>query len=471
MSATPAAGTAERSARILIVDDEPVVQDVLGRLLKVAGYETLVAANSQEGLALAERENPDLVILDVMLPDRNGLEVLEALREQNPARSVIMMTAYGSVDNAVAAMKHGAFHYLTKPFSNDEVLLLIEKALDTRSLREENRVLRSLLSHEESFESIVGKSRVMREVFRLVERVAPSRSTVLIEGESGTGKELVARAIHNRGPRARAPFITVNSGSIPADLMESDLFGHIKGAFTGASYTKEGLFKVADSGTIFFDEIGTLRLDLQAKLLRVIQERSFMPVGATASLSVDVRIVAATNVDLKTLVERGRFREDLYYRLNVLRVALPPLRDRQEDVRLLAEHFIGKHALENDKPLRGIDTGALEVLMDHPWPGNVRQLENTIVQGVVLSAGTTLTLADLPEEILAESGKDAARLPDPVLPKGLSLGEAVAATERRLIRAALDQSGGIQRKAAEYLKIKPTTLNEKMKRLGLKAGS
>ncbi|MFQ5718300.1 MAG: sigma-54-dependent transcriptional regulator [Acidobacteriota bacterium] len=464
MSAASDAATQRDPIRILVVDDEPVVQDVLGRLLSRAGYEALFARTAEEGLALVDSDEPDLIILDVMLPDRDGLELLEAIKRLNGERPVIMMTAYGSVENAVAAMKHGAYHYLTKPFSNDEVILVIEKALDARRLREENRFLRSLLSGDETFESIVGKSRAMRDVFRLVDQVASSRSTVLILGESGTGKELVARAIHNRSPRKSEAFVSVNSGSIPPDLMESNLFGHVKGAFTGAVQAADGLFSAAGGGTLFFDEIGTVRLDLQAKLLRVIQERSFMPVGSTRSVTVDVRILAATNVDLRTLVERGEFREDLYYRLNVLRVEIPPLRERREDVQLLADHFMKKYALENDRTISGFEPEAMAALLDHPWPGNVRQLENAVTQGVVLSSGPRIALTDLPAEIR----EDRRPAVEPVLPHGISLSEALADTERRLIRGALRQSGGVQRRAAEALRIKPTTLNEKMKRLGLK---
>jgi DNA-binding NtrC family response regulator len=466
---TAAAVSAAQQPRIVVVDDEPVVQDVLNRLLTRAGYHAEVAATAAEGIALVEREDPDLVILDVMLPDRNGLEVLRAIKEADPEKLVIMMTAYGSVDNAVEAMKQGAFHYVTKPFSNDEVLLLVQKALDTLRLREENRLLRSLLSGDGRFEGIVGRSQPIRQVFRLVEQMAPSPSTVLIVGESGTGKELVARAIHNRSPRSAAPFFPVHSAGIPSELMESNLFGHAKGAFTGATSNKEGLFRAADGGTVFLDEIGTLRPELQTKLLRVMQERNFMPVGSTETVSVDVRILAATNVDLKTLVKQDGFREDLYYRLNVLKIQLPPLRERREDIRALAAFFLNKYALENHKPIQAFEPAALEALVAHSWPGNVRELENAVIQGVVLAPGNLVRLADLPVEV--RQSRTAREENGKVFPEGYSLSQSVATYERQLIEDALDQSGGVQRRAARLLGIRPTTLNEKIKRFGIRIDS
>jgi DNA-binding NtrC family response regulator len=457
----------ESRARILVIDDEPVVQDVLGRLLARAGYERIAAAGAVEGKALVEREQPDVVILDVMLPDGSGLDLLKEIKVMDPERPVIMMTAYGSVNDAVEAMKQGAFHYVTKPFSNEEVLLQVQKALDNRRLREENRVLRSLLASEGSYEGIVGKSEAIRAVFRTIEQVAASRSTVLIVGESGTGKELVARAIHHRSSRAGKPFVAVHSGGIPADLMESNLFGHVRGAFTGATSGHEGLLRAADGGTLFLDEIGTLRLELQAKLLRAMQERSFMPVGSTEMVSVDIRILAATNVDLKLLVENGTFREDLYYRLNVVTIRIPPLRERHEDIGLLASHFLRLHAAENGKPLVGLEPEAMEALMRHPWPGNVRELENAIIQGVVLSSGTRLGLSDLPPEVRGDApGHPVEALS---LAEGVTLAEAMEAYERKMIQEALRDARGVQRQAARRLGIRPTTLNEKIKRLGMRS--
>lgn len=465
--------TGEGTPRVLIIDDEPVVQDVLARILERAGYASSAAMTCREGLqGLAEAKH-DLVILDVMLPDGNGVDVLRAIKKTHPDLPVIMMTAYGSVDNAVSAMKEGAFHYLTKPFANEEVLLLVEKALDACRLREENRRLRSIISREEEFEGIVGRSAAIRDVFRRVEQIAPSRSTVLVAGESGTGKELVARAIHRRSPRRDKPFLAVHSGGIPSDLVEANLFGHVKGAFTGATAAREGIFRAAAGGTVFLDEIGTLRLDLQAKLLRVLQAREFMPVGSTEIVSLDVRVLVATNEDLLERVRSGDFREDLYYRINVLQVVVPPLRQRREDIQPLAEHFLEKYSLENCKEMDSLPPETVAVLNAYDWPGNVRELENAIIQGVVMGRGPILMPEDLPVEVRGGGGLEPASPPPKegeLLPAGLSLGEAVAAYERRLIREALDRSAGVQRQAARLLGMRPTTLNEKIKRLGLREG-
>jgi DNA-binding NtrC family response regulator len=457
-----------------VVDDEPVVQDVLAGILGRCGYQVTAAGTVAEGRRQIADEHPDLVILDVMLPDGNGLDLLGLIKESQGELPVIMMTAYGSVDDAVKAMKQGAFHYITKPFANEEVVLLVEKALDARHLRQENRLLRSLLAREEEFEGIVGRSAAISSVFRRVEQIAPSRSTVLIVGESGTGKELVARALHRRSPRHAMPFLPVHSGGIPPDLMDANLFGHEKGAFTGATAATEGIFRAADGGTVFLDEIGTLRVDLQSKLLRVMQERAFMPVGSTETVAVDVRILAATNADLLSLVKTGEFREDLFYRLNVLQVEVPPLRRRPEDIQILAEHFLHKYAVENDRDIDGLAPETIAALNAHRWPGNVRELENAIIQAVVLARGPLLLPEDLPPEVrgLSAGREEAAAEGSPatLLPPGLSLGEAVASYERRLIKEALDRSQGVQRQAARLLGIRPTTLNEKLKRLGLRAG-
>jgi two-component system NtrC family response regulator len=460
--------------RVLVVDDEPVVQDVLAGILGRCGYLLSAAGTVDEGRRQIADEHPDLVILDVMLPDGNGLDLLHLIKEAHSDLPVIMMTAYGSVGDAVQAMKEGAFHYITKPFANEEVVLLVEKALDARHLRRENSLLRSLLAREEEFEGIVGRSAAITSVFRRVEQIAPSRSTVLIVGESGTGKELVARALHRRSPRHDKPFLPVHSGGIPPDLMDANLFGHEKGAFTGATAATEGIFRAAEGGTVFLDEIGTLRVDLQAKLLRVVQERTFMPVGSTETVAVDVRVLAATNANLMSLVKTGEFREDLFYRLNVLQVEVPPLRRRQEDIQILAEHFLHKYAVENDRDIDGLAPETIAALNAHRWPGNVRELENAIIQAVVLARGPLLLPEDLPPEVRGLSshygGADEEEIPGNLLPPGLSLGEALASYERRLIKEALDRASGVQRQAARLLGIRPTTLNEKLKRLGLRAG-
>jgi two-component system response regulator PilR (NtrC family) len=454
-----------RGASILVVDDEEVVRDVLQRLLSRQGYEVTAVASAGEGLRCLEGGDFDVLLLDLMLPDRPGMEVLREVRERDPDLAVIMITAFATVQNAVEAMLAGAFHYLTKPFKNPEVLVLVANALERRALREENRSLRKALTEKFTQGKIVGKSPAMQEVFSLLEQVAPSRSTVLIMGESGTGKELVAQSIHARSRRADGPFVVVHSGSLPADLLESNLFGHTRGAFTGAVTAKKGLFEVADGGTIFFDEISTVQPEVQAKLLRVMQEKEFLPVGSTKSLKVDVRIVAATNVDLIPLVQDGRFREDLYYRLNVIQMDLPPLRDRRGDVPLLAEHFVRKFAAENGKAIRGLTAEALQCLLDHPWPGNVRELENAIERAVVLTSAGKIDAAQLPDSVRGGGGP----LPGPGLPEGVSLSKALERYEKNLLQRTLQRAGGVQKRAAEILGVKPQTLHEKMKRLGIKA--
>ncbi len=454
----------QAEGRVLVIDDENVVGDVLETLLGKQGYQVAVAKDAATGRARLESESGwDVVLLDVMLPDADGLEVLRWLRENRPELAVVMITAFGSVENAVAAMKLGAFHYLTKPFKNDEVRLLVGQALQTTRLRRENADLRRALEKRYKFEKIVGKSRPMLEVYRLIEQVAPTRSTVLIQGDSGTGKELVAQAIHRRSTRAHKPFVVVNSTSIPTELLEDNLFGHVRGAFTGANNDKLGLVEKADGGTIVFDEISTVAPVVQAKLLRVMQEKEFLPLGAVESRVVDVRILAATNEDLKTLVDEGRFREDLYYRLNVICLNLPPLRERMEDVPILVEHFLGRFNAENDKQVKRVAPEVLERFLTYSWPGNVRELENVIERGVVLARGEEIGMDVLSRDLL-----DDVSLPRAMsLPKGLDFYGAVQRFERQLIESALRQAGGVQKQAAELLGLKPTTLNEKIKRLGI----
>jgi len=448
---------------VLVVDDEEVIRDVLSSLLAREGHRVREAATAAAALAAAEEEPFDVVLLDLMLPDRPGLEVLREIKRRDPAAVVVVVTAYSSIESAIAAMREGAFHYIPKPFQNEEVILTVRKGGEQRRLAEENRRLRDELSQRRGLDRIVGKSPPMQRVFELVRMAAPSKSTILIEGESGTGKELVAKAIHHLSPRASNPFVTVNSGSMPADLLESNLFGHVRGAFTGAIAHKKGLFEVADGGTLFFDEIGTISLETQAKLLRVIQEREFMRLGATDTQKADVRILAATNVDLKQVVAQGRFREDLYYRLCVIRIGLPSLRERKEDLPLLAEHFLRFYAAENGKKVRSIDPDAMKALFQHQWPGNVRELENAIERSVVLSSTDAISTDLLPESVFAADEPASVSIP----PEGLSYREAVEGFERRLVVSALKRAGGVQKKAAELLKTRPTTLHEIIKRLGL----
>ena len=455
---------------ILVVDDEEVLQDVLGTLLKREGLRPLAARTGEEALLIAERETIDLVLLDLMLPGMSGMEVLKQIRSRDPEQVVIVVTAYSSIESAIEAMRIGAFHYIPKPFKNEEVLLTIRKGLEQHRLASENRSLKQELEKRYGLDKIIGKSAPMQQVFDLIRLAAPSKSNMLILGESGTGKELVAKALHHHSRRTQGPFVTVNSGSMPHDLLESTLFGHVKGAFTGAIAAKKGLFEAANNGSIFFDEIGNIPLETQAKLLRVIQEKEFMRLGGIDTIRVDVRLIAATNSDIEALVRRGEFREDLYYRLNVITLQLPPLRDRTEDIPLLARHFLGVYAEENGKAMKTISPAAFELLMDYRWPGNVRELENAIERAVVLSSGEVLEVELLPPAVRSGAGAGAnvglGPLPPASLPSG-SFWDAVSSYERQLVIQALQSAGGVQKKAAELLQIKPTTLHEMMKRLGV----
>ncbi len=453
-------------AAILVVDDEEVVLDVLSTLLgRRVGHQVHLARDKAEAIRALSSNPIDVVLLDLFLPDGDGIEILRWIKSDDPDRAVIMMTAHGSVETAVEAMKAGAFHYLTKPFQNDEVVLLVETALTQRRLRLENAGLRRALDERRRFGRLVGRSRAMQEVYRLIQQVAPARTTVLITGESGTGKELTAEAIHQLGPRSDAPFLTVNASNLPPDLLESHLFGHAKGAFTGAVSDHVGLFEAAAGGTLFFDEISTIPLQVQAKLLRVMQEKEFLPLGSVQPVRVDVRILAATNEDLGQLVADGQFREDLYYRLNVIAVHLPPLRERKEDIPLLVEHFLGELSDEHSRPGVTVTRDAMHFLVQYDWPGNVRQVRNTIERALLLATGEELGPDLLPEEIV----RGPAAIPGAAaLAPGTNFQAAVEEFERSLIRRALDECEGVQRRAAETLGMKPTTLSERMKRLGIR---
>jgi DNA-binding NtrC family response regulator len=467
---------------ILVVDDESEIREGLELLLSTEGYSTLSAETGEGALTMLE-ENPfDLVLLDVALPDRNGLELLREIRQRDPNLSVVLITAYGSIDMARAAFKSGAQDYITKPWSNDELLIQVAQAVEGRRLREENVQLKRALKQRYNFPNIIGKSEKMYAVLDLVGQVAPSRSTVLIQGESGTGKELIAKALHSASARADKPFIPINSGSIPVDLLESQLFGHVKGAFTSAVASKKGLFEVADQGTIFFDEISTIAPETQAKLLRVIQEREFMRLGGTETIKVDVRIIAACNVQLINLVREGRFREDLYHRLNVIAVPLPPLRERKEDVPLLLEHFLRKFSEENKRPPARFSPAALRLLMDYDWPGNVRELENVVERAVVLSSQELLEVELLPESVRTRELAGGGRLHlsefIPPLPgehgsragadsSKSSLFQIMDEIERRVICDMLERTDWNQTEAAENFQVPLSTLNQKIKRLGI----
>jgi DNA-binding NtrC family response regulator len=450
---------------ILIVDDEEVLQDVLTVLIGKEGHATLSAASGEIALEILEREEIDLVLLDLMLPGLSGLQTLREVRRLYPDQVVVVITAYSSIETAIEAMREGAFHYIPKPFKNEEVLLTIRKGLEQRRLSVENRSLREQLRQRFGFDNIIGKSKPMQQVYELIQLSAPAKSNILILGESGTGKELVAKAIHHHSRRADGPFVTVNSGSMPADLLESNLFGHVRGAFTGAIASKKGLFELASGGSIFFDEIGNIPVDTQAKLLRVIQEKEFMRLGGVETVHADARIIAATNAELEEAVQGGQFREDLFYRLNVITIILPPLRKRNEDIPLLAQHFLHHYARENEKPLREISPRAMELLLDYHWPGNVRELENVIERAVVLSTGEGLGVDLLPTSVRQP---ETVGFPPPSLPaSGISFKDAVSDYERQLIVKALQSCGGVQKRAAEMLRVKPTTLHEMMKRLNI----
>ena len=448
---------------VLVIDDEPVLQDVLGTLLSGAGFEVHSAMSAEEGLQQIRDEEIDVVLLDLMLPDRSGLEILPEIKTHDPHLPVVVITAYSSVESAIEAMRLRAFHYVPKPFKNEEVLHLVRRASERRRLLVENLQLRRRL---EGMGEIVGTSRRMQAVFELIRRAAPARSNILITGESGTGKELVARAIHRLSPRSSEPFVPVHTTAIPSELLESSLFGHVKGAYTGAVSSRKGLFEAAHQGTLFLDEVGTVNPETQTKLLRVIQEREIRRVGGVEARSVDVRLVAATNVDLWGEVQAGRFREDLYYRLNVITIDLPPLRHRREDIPLLVSHFLSTYTEENNREVIGFSPEAIDALADYSWPGNVRELENAVERAVVLSRGETIELDELPLPLRAES-KDELTISE-IPAEGLDFRYAVATFQAQLIRQALKQTGGVQRKAARMLQLSPTTLNEMVHRFGLK---
>src|SRR5215475_8377464 len=423
------------SGSILIVDDEAAIRESLETLLAIEGYNVEAARTAEEGLAMLAASPRDLVLLDFALPDRNGLEVLDEIRQRDPGLPVIMITAYGTVENAVKAIQAGATNFIQKPWDNEKLLADVRASISRLRVEEENRQLKRALKQRYSFENIVGKSEAMLKTFDLVAQVAPSRSTVLIQGESGTGKELIAKAIHASSPRRDRPFVPVNTGSMPADLLESTLFGHVKGAFTSAISSKKGLFEVADGGTIFLDEIGTMSLETQAKILRVLQDKKFMHLGGVQEIHVDVRVIAATNIDLKLMVREGRFREDLFYRLNVITVDLPPLRSRTEDVPLLVTHFLAKFSTENGKGARQITPEALRPLMDYAWPGNVRELENVMERAVVLSNSPTVGIDLLPDYLVGR-GSPGAMFEHH---SNSSLFEIVEDYERRLIVEMLEK--------------------------------
>jgi len=448
---------------VLIIDDEASIRESLQTLLEFEGYAVETAASGEEGLARIAEVPVDLVLLDFALPDRNGLEILHDIRDRDPELAIIMITAYGTVENAVAAMQSGATNFVQKPWDNEKLLADVKMVIDRRRAEEENVQLKRALKQRYNIENIIGKSEPMLRIFDLVGQVAPSRSTVLLQGESGTGKELVAKAIHMNSPRKDRPFVPVNTGSMPADLLESTLFGHVKGAFTSAVASKKGLFEIADRGTLFLDEIGTMSLETQAKILRVLQDRKFMHLGGVQEIQVDVRIIAATNVDLKQQVKDGKFRDDLYYRLNVISIDLPPLRSRREDIPLLADFFMRKFAAENERPARQVSAEAMRPLLEYNWPGNVRELENVIERAVVLSSGPSITIDLLPDHIAGRGSS----LPTMQTRPDATLFEVMEECERRIIVDMLEKCAWNQTEAAEQFRIPLSTLNQKIKRLNI----
>jgi DNA-binding NtrC family response regulator len=465
-----------KKGNILVVDDEEIMREVLESLLSQEGYRVDLAKSGEEGLARLSERTYDLTLLDVSMPGIGGLRTLEEILKLDREAVVLMITAYATFDTAIAAWESGAFKCIRKPFENEKILRMVAAGIARRRGDEERRVLKRTLRASADRSQIVGHSHVMREVYDLIEQVAPARSTVLVTGESGTGKEVVARAIHFSSPRAESgQFVAVNCSNIPSELLESELFGHTRGAFTGAVAAKKGLFEVADGGSIFLDEISTIPPETQARLLRVIQEREFTPLGDTQPRRVDVRIIAATNTDLRRAVEAGDFREDLFYRLNVINLHLPPLRDRREDILPLAQHFIRKYNEENGRSIsEQLSPEALSALENYSWPGNVRELETAIERAVIIARGNELTTDCLREEITAPQtrtsvGLGAHELASAMeISRGISFYDEVSRFEIELIRRALEFTGGHQSRAAKLLGMNNTTLNSKIKAYNIK---
>ncbi len=447
---------------ILIIDDEEPQREAVGGYLRKRGFRVLEGANGRQGLELLKEQAVDLIITDMRMPEMDGMGVLAEARQINPDIGVVLATAFGTVDGAVDAMKEGAFHYLQKPIDLDELDLIVDRALERRHLVSENQILRMQVGTGSQFSGIIARDPAMEEALNIVARAAPSRATVLVRGESGTGKELVARALHDASPRAAESFVAVNCAALNRSLIESELFGHEKGAFTGADERRIGRFEQANGGTLFIDELAEIPGEVQVKLLRVLQERKIERVGSGAEVEVDVRLCCATHRDLSALVAQGEFREDLFYRLNVVTLELPPLRNRKGDIPGLVEHFLAHYAEENAKEIREVSKEAMDVLMRYSYPGNVRELQNIVEHGVVMARGEVVTQADLPVDVPDERGADTP------LPSGMTLSEQVEALEKKAIAAALDQADGIQSRAAEILGLTERNLRYKLKKYGLK---
>jgi two-component system response regulator PilR (NtrC family) len=454
--------------KILVVDDERSMREFLGIMLAKEGYDVTQCPDGEAALRQAEEDIFDLAIMDIKMPKMDGIAVLERIKEITPETIVIMITAFASTDTAVRAMKKGAYDYITKPFKIDEIKLIIRNALEKRALEKENILLKRLVETKFSFDNILGQSPKMLAIYELMEKVAPTKTNILITGESGTGKELVAKAIHFNSPRREKAFVTVNCGAIPENLLESELFGHMKGAFTGAMYNKRGLFEVADEGSIFLDEVGELPLSMQVKLLRILQDKEFTRVGGTEPIKVDIRIISASNKDLEEAVREKKFREDLYYRLNVIQIKLPLLRERREDIALLTEHFIKKYAQELDKNIREISPDAMKVLLHYDYPGNVRELQNIIERAVALETSNTLTAENL--ESYMDEQRGVKSMDDSLFDipaEGIDLEKVVEELERNLLLKALQRAKGVKKKAAELLNINFRSIRYRLEKYGI----
>ena len=456
--------------RVLILDDESTLRTALFRLLDRKGFQVITAQRIEEARTFLTPEKPfDLAIIDMNLPDGNGLDFMSEIKKISPTTQVVVLTGFATIDSAVEATQKGAYHFLTKPFNVEELMSLVDKALTHKNLEQENRQLRTELGTKYQFDQIIGESDELKHCLSLVERVAHTDSTVLITGESGTGKELIARAIHYNSPRAKQPFIAINCGAIPSELLESELFGHMKGSFTGAIANRLGRFEMADEGTLFLDEIGDLDPSLQVKILRALQERMFEPVGSAKSVQVNVRVIAATNLDLDKAVKDGRFREDLYYRLNVIPIQLPALRERKSDIPLLLNHFMTQFNKNKVRILNGFSVESLSCLTHYAWPGNIRELENLIERLSILKGQGTVEMSDLPvkykSNVSSYSESGIVEIPD----AGLDFNSAVDQFENALIMKALEKTGWNKNQAAILLRLNRTTLVEKMKKKGLKS--
>jgi two-component system response regulator PilR (NtrC family) len=455
--------------KILVVDDEKSMREFLEIMLRKEGYEVACARDGKEALNSLKARPYDLVLSDIRMPGVDGMEVLNRAKENSPGTIVIMITAYGSTESAVEAMKRGAYDYITKPFQVDEIKLIIRKALEKKTLEEENIQLRKELESKYQFGNLVGNSPGMLKVYDLIQRVKDTRANILISGESGTGKELVAKAVHYNSPRKDKSFVTINCSAIPETLMESELFGHMKGAFTGAFSNKQGLFEAAEGGAVFLDEIGELSPSLQVKLLRVIQDRIFRRVGGTEDIEVDVRIITATNKNLEEEVRQGGFREDLFYRLNVIQIKIPPLRERREDIPVLARHFLDRYSRELGKGIKKISEEAMGRLVNYSYPGNVRELENIIERAVALESSSAILPESLPPVVFEKPSEIALREEIELPPAGLDLEEVVGGIEKGLLLKALQNARGVKKEAAKLLKISFRSLRYRLKKYGLES--